>query len=364
MRRRVKWLLVALPLLLAAAFLMSRGENATQASPRAIDFPEQLRPTEFRRAEARRLLPVPSSSPTAARPQDPLLAALGAGRSKMALVIEANAIRFSPIGELLIQCFSFEGDWLRKIREETGIDILQDLDRIALTDDGAILTGNFQNARFRQLADREPQSYGDDGRLYSLYPSTDSGPGHGGADSAYDAIGIWKNQMMIFAPTPSGTQAVLDRVEGRVPGGRSPISESDTYGEVYGVLSVGALSTLLSEGQPDLGRRLQAVAQRIAIHVDVAHDLAVVADVEGSNSQDLQDLGKSIAAALSVALLQARMTSEAELAEILEHARVIPGEKSFRLELALPIKVIEKQLASCSSGGTPPGKKQSSPGGD
>ncbi len=368
MRRRVKWLLLALPLLLAAAFLMSRGENATLASPRAIDFPEQLRPAEYRRAEARRLLPLarwdPNSSPTAARPQDPLLAALGSGTGKMALVIEANAIRFSPIGELLIQCFSGEGDSLRKIREETGIDILQDLDRIALTDDGAIVTGNFQNARFRQLADSEPQSYGDDGRLYSLYPSADSGPNHGGADSAFDAMGIWKNQMMIFAPTPSGTKAVLDRVEGRVPGGPSPISESDTYGEVYGVLSVSALSTLLSEGQSDLGRRLQAVAQRIAIHVDVAHDLALVADVEGSSSQDVQDLGKSIAAALSVALLQARMTSETELAEILEHARVIPGERSFRLELALPMKAIEKLLASCTRGGTAPDEKQHSHRGD
>jgi hypothetical protein len=54
-----------------------------------------------------------------------------------------------------------------------------------------------------------------------------------------------------------------------------------------------------------------------------------------------------LGASLSVAALEARMSSQTELAEILDSARVILGEKSFRLEVALPFKLIEKQLASC-----------------
>lgn len=348
MRRRRKWLLMAVPLLLAAAFFMSRGESETAVTHREVDFPERIRPSEHRRLEARRVLPPAplTFQPAApARPQDPLLAALGAGKGNLALVIEANAIRHSPIGELLIQCFSSEGDPVRKIREETGIDPLQDLDRIALTDEGVILTGNFQSAHFQKFAPGDPQSYGDEGRLYSARSSENSSAT--GPDSEVATFGTWKNQMMMFGHSRTGIMGVLDNVEGRTAGAGTPISESDTYGEVYGVFPVEALSDLLSHSQSDLAQRLQAVAQRIRVHVDVTQDVALVADIEGSNSQDVQDLGKAFGAALSVASLQARMSSQRELAEILDSARVIPGNKSFRLELALPMKVIEKQLSNC-----------------
>ena len=119
---------------------------------------------------------------------------------------------------------------------------------------------------------------------------------------------------------------------------------------MYGTVPVEALSDLLSAQQSDLARRFQSAAQRIRLHLDVTQDVALVADVDGTNPSELEDLAKALAASLSVASLEARMSSQGELAEILDSARVIPGQKSFRLELALPMKMIEKQLASCPTG--------------
>ena len=351
MRGWKKWPILALSLLLAAAFLMSRGENSAAPTPRVVDFPEALRPSERQRIDARRVLPpAPATSQpaTPTRPRDPLLAALGATKGKMALVLEANAIRYSPIGELLIRCLGSDAELMSKFREETGIDPLQDLDRIALTEDGVILTGNFQNARLRKLADGDPESYGNESRIY--------GPAFGGESSATSApadsqfrVGTWRNQLLVFGQSRAGIAGVLDSVEGRSYG-VSPIDESDTYGEVYGTVPAEALSDLLSAQQSDLARRFQSAAQRIRLHLDVTHDVALVADVDGANPSELEDLAKALGASLSVASLEARMSSQGELAEILDSARVIPQEKSFRLEVALPMKMIEKQLASCAAG--------------
>ena len=348
MRGWKKWPVLALSLLLAAAFLMSRGENSAAPAPRVVDFPKELRPPERRRIEARRVLPpIPATTHPAelARPRDPLLAALGASKGKMALVLEANAIRYSPIGELLIRCLGSDADMISKFREDTGIDPLSDLDRIALTEDGVILTGNFQNAKLRKLADGDPESYGDESRIYRPRSQRES-PGTSAPLDSQMQVGTWRNQMLVFGQSRAAITGVLDTVEGR-SSGVSPIGESDTYGEVYGTVPAEALSRLLSAEQSDLARRFQSAAQRIRLHLDVTQDVALVADVDGANASELQDLAKALGASLSVASLEARMSSQGELAEILDSARVIPGQNSFRLEVALPIKVIEKHLASC-----------------
>lgn len=157
--------------------------------------------------------------------------------------------------------------------------------------------------------------------------------------------------MLVFGPR-AAVAGILDGVEGRSDG-VSPIDESDTYGEVYGTVPVEAFSELLSGAQSDLARRLQSAVQRIRLHLDVSHDVALVADVEGTNPVELDDLAKALGASMSVAAVEARMSSQGELAEILDTARVIRGNKSFRLELALPTKVIEKLLSTCPNSPTP-----------
>src|SRR5215471_1388076 len=93
-------------------------------------------------------------APVNAKTRDPVLRALPPA-GKTALVIEASAIRNSPLGELLIQCMARGGDdAFDRFRDEAGIDLLTDLDRVAISEEGMIFSGNFKNARWGRLQEQ------------------------------------------------------------------------------------------------------------------------------------------------------------------------------------------------------------------
>src|SRR5262249_41958713 len=144
--RRLIWLLVAVVLLLAAGLLMSSAEQRPSRPGREpVAFPYYLRQHELERQGARRTLPVRphSDQPGAPATRDPLLAALP-GTGQLAVVVEANALRHSPIGELLLKCLSrSERDELAALKEKVGIDPLQDIDRVAVTSEGMLVSGFF-----------------------------------------------------------------------------------------------------------------------------------------------------------------------------------------------------------------------------
>src|SRR5438552_15209228 len=104
-RRRLMFLWTAILLLAAAVALMLYGEEPAPVVPEvSVNFPRHLNPEERKRMENRRVLPAPAPATDAGarapqRPRDPVLAALGNGKS--AVVVEANAIRNSPVGKLL-----------------------------------------------------------------------------------------------------------------------------------------------------------------------------------------------------------------------------------------------------------------------
>lgn len=348
MNRRNKWLLAAAVLLGLAALLMSRQEPVDAAPRREVQFPRGLRATEYQRMESRRTLSPPSSKALPAAEEkhrrDPVLAALGDKR-KTAVVIEANAIRHSPIGELLVQCFSSGGrsDPIAELREHTGIDVLTDVDRIAMTDRETIVSGHFQNARWDQSWDNvSSTAYGDKARLYTFGSrSLPDGP------SAEPTVGIWNGQMVIFGDSPDRIREAVDRLEGRASLGAPAIPEELSYGEIYGVISADQLMPLIRSENAELAERLRKVTERIEIHIDARKDVAVVASVKGPDAAGVSDLGKSLGGMLSLARLHAQARGDHDLAELLDLARIQPGDGLFHLELALPIEFLEKQLAHC-----------------
>ncbi len=142
--RGTRFLVLAVVVFAAAALLMwfGQGEEALSASAQpTVEFPRKLRAQEKTRAQARRtwVVPTPDAGPQGA--SDPLLAALPRGKGKTAVVLEANALRHSPIGELLLECLYRDGgEQLKQLQERTGIDPLTDLDRLAITDEGLVLS--------------------------------------------------------------------------------------------------------------------------------------------------------------------------------------------------------------------------------
>lgn len=364
-RRRGLWLVFAVVLLGLGAWLMFAGQGEEEApEPKKVAFPYRLRPAERERMEKRRTYVMPQDAGTVAqpvRPKDPLLAALPRGKGKTAMVIEANAIRHSPIGELLVECLmNREGGDLERFKKETGVDPLQDLDRMVITDDGVILSGNFGDERLKNLLSRESATgydYGDEARLFE--PRSERNlPDGGVARRNGPQVGLWNNQMLVFGRSSDGVKEVIDRVEGRGPDEPPVISENSTYGEMYGVLSVERLKKLFPPEQQELAARLAEVAENVELHVDASSDFAMTAQVKGPDEAKVADLGKSLGGALSLARMKAQAEGEKELAQLLDFAKVRPDGNEFKLELAVPLDVIKQQLAFCREQKDAQGAKQ------
>ncbi len=349
MRRRVPLVLAAL-LLGLAALLLSLSEGGRPAQARAEpSFPRWLREGERERNRARRILPPPPAPAEAepddeapeppAPPRDPFLLALPRDPGKGLLVLEANALRHSRLGELFVACAlrRSRDDPFDELRRETGVDPLKDLDRVAFSPDGVIVFGFLDRARLEALAaSATPSPRGEHGRLYL--------PAGGGAEPL--AIGTWRDRVIAFG-TPAFVSAALDRLDGRGAGEPPLLPEHLTYGEAYGVVPGAALRPLFRGGQEALGDRLASAASRIELHADAMRDVAVVARVSGESASEVADLGKALGAALAVGRVQAALGGNAELAELLEHARVVREGGNFSLELALPVALVERWFAGC-----------------
>ncbi|HYH97174.1 hypothetical protein [Hyalangium sp.] len=358
MNRRRGWLALAVVLLAVGAGLMWSGQGDEPApEPLNVEFPRKMRREDWKRAEQRRTQVVQTAVPDAGtkvaepqRPRDPVLAALPRGKGRSAVVIEANALRYSPIGELLLDCLMRDGgkkmDEFRKI---SGVDPLQDLDRLVITDKGIVLSGNFGNARFKELLqERVASDYGPGARVYepgSVIVQLADGGTRRGEDSS--SVGLWNDQLLVVGDTPDSVKEVLEQVQGGGSNEPPIISEGSTYGEMYGVLSIEQLARMVPPDQGDLAQRLREVADTVELHMDARSDVAMVAEIRGSDPSKVTDLGKSLGAALSVARIKAQADGNKDMAQLLDFAKVQPDGSEFKLELAVPLDVIKERLAFC-----------------
>lgn len=356
-RRRWPLLVAGLLLLGAAAYFMGQGEppEHTPAVEKA-SFPRAMRAADWSRQDKRMtLLPVvaqalatPGAATPPPRPRDPMLVALPSGKGKTAVVFEANALRNSPVGELLLDCMRARAgrkDPFEDFRQQSGVDLLKDIDRVAITSDGALISGDFHAAKidalFRNAASRA--GYGDHGTIFTPPPRSDGlHPRH-----EIGAMAVWNGQMVISGESVADVERIIDRLEGRGPQEPPVLDESETYGEVYGTLAPADLAELLGPAQQQLTDKLQEAAQEVKLHVDASRDVALVADLGGDDKGKVSDLGKTLGGVLSLARIKAQADGDGDLSELLDLARVRPKDGAFRAELALPLPMLEKKLAWC-----------------
>ncbi|HYV45242.1 MAG TPA: hypothetical protein VFA20_10295 [Myxococcaceae bacterium] len=355
-RKRLMFLWMAILLLAAGVALMLYGEEPAPVTPEVtVNFPRRLNQEERVRMEKRRVLPAApqpkDDGPRAPeRPRDPVLAALGSGKS--AVVVEANAIRNSPVGKLLLECILDDAkeNPIEQLKREAGVDILQDLDRVALTDEGVVVSGHFANARWDDLFKQHATSgkYGDGATVYHPNAVEMELPDGGHVTrQPSESLATWGGQMLLVGDNEEALRAMVDRVEGRSIVEQPLLTESQTFGEIYGVISADDLAKIFPSDQADLAERFRSVAQRIEVHVDTSSDVGIVADVQGVDTSQVEDLGKSLGAALSVARLGAQQQEEKDLSELLDLAKVKPDGDRFKVEMAIPLEMLEKQLSKC-----------------
>lgn len=264
-----------------------------------------------------------------------MLAAMPSTFEHGAVVVEANAVRHSPVGQLLVDCFVSRdgGRMLDRFRNEIGINPLEDVDRVAVVDESVIVSGHFGAADWKKMFETDGVPHGPNGTIY------------GDGDDAF--FGVWNGQIVVAAESKDQVRAALDRLDGKGGDAPAPFDDSLSYGEIYGVLSPTRFADALPSDQAELAARIRAAAARVELHVDTTRDVGIVADVTGPQSRETEELGKALGAALALGRLQAKAQGENDLVELMDLARVVPEDGQFRLEMGLPLEVMEKHLREC-----------------
>lgn len=343
MRRRWLWLLAAALLVVAAALLVRIPEARPPLERPQVEMPRRLRSEERQRMLSR--LTRPPVDAGAARPaelRDPVLAALSAGGGRSGVVLELNALRNSPLGELLLQCLAQReggGNALEAL-QRLGIDPLRDLDRVGITEHGVVISGDFRRANWEGLlGSAAGAAYGDRGQITVVAPRSEGGQTL--------VATRWGDSLLHLGTSEDDAHRVLDSLEGRGPAPRPLLSPEQTYGELYGVVSGPDLARTVG-GSERWTAALADAASRVELHLDARRDVALVADVSGEDIGKLEDLGKTLGGALALARAQARAGGDEDAAELLGFARVSPTHgNGLSLELALPLEVVGRRLAFC-----------------
>lgn len=347
-KRRWPWLLGAVLLVACAALLMRVGEDDPRPRPTwaRIDIPRRATHQDRERMVQRQVLEpmLPpkvdaGEEPPPPRPRDPVLAALGGKFEKGAVVIEANAVRNSPVGQLLVDCLTSRDDGarLQRFKERTGIDPLTHLDRVAVTDDLVVFSGDFKGLKTDSFG-APPTQFGDSAQLFDLL-RPDGGQG--------GTLGVWGGQLIALGDDPEKVKQTIERIEGKRPMEPGGLDDGDAYGEIYGLLSPSELAELLADENPELAARVEQVAQRVELHVDASGDVGVAARVEASSPEDAKEVSKALGAAMALARLKAQSEGKGEVADLLDMGKVVSDGASFRLEAGIPQPWIESALKKC-----------------
>lgn len=341
-KRRRAWLIAAVLLLLASALVLSLGENEpVRTHVERPEFPNHMRPAEEERARTRATLMLPLP----ARPgepvveparRDPFLVSLPVTAGESIVVLEANALRHSRLGERFVGCLlSRDPDTFARIQRELGVDPLKDVDRVGFAGETVVVSGFFGGMNRALLEDQAVASgYGEQGRLYA--PRAGRGP----------HVATWGDGLVLMGE-PDSLRRSIDQLEGRAPVPDTGIPDDMAYGEAYGVIPGEAVRRLFGRKDAELAGRIAEAASRVELHVDAMDDVAAVVRVRGDDGQRMDDLARSIGAAMSVARLEAQAKDDHRMAELLEHARVLDRDGSFQVELALAADRLEEWFGDC-----------------
>lgn len=346
--KRSGLLLGALGLLaLSGALMMKPGTPREQRQE--LSFPRYPRAEDLERQRQRSTLLVhqPTSPPPGPRPVlapeqpdsepegvrvDPLHVALAG--APLGLVVETAALEGSRLGRMLLACLTPNlSEHLGELEQKTGLRPLEQLERVALAGDPeepVVILGG-------QVGGFDPSSLGDD---VSFQPSGEHALW---AEKDNQAVALWQDQLLVLGK-PAGVRAVLARLQGETSGGAEGLA-SEAYGELYGTLTGSSASELLPHA---LRERFARAAERVTLHVDARDDLLLVADVYGAEQPLLSDLASAIGGAFALGRLHAAREDNPLLADLLDRSRVIPGDGSFQVEMALPLDTIAEQLGECA----------------
>jgi hypothetical protein len=262
---------------------------------------------------------------------------------KGAVFVEVNAIRHTPLMEKVLKCRESEMlDGLNAMKNELGIDPMEDLDRVGMMQDVVAASGFFQDFKVpKELG--EGSKYGDTGTIWKTKNDD-------GEDMYFAKVA---DGMLMTSSNESSLHAAIDRAEGKGPVGEPldpQLSKAEMYGAVDGALAAQLLG---SSGNPQAVALAGAIAQA-NMRMNMDENVAASFDISGKTPQQGEDLRKALTAALAVARAQAQAQGEDELASLLEQARVDPqSDGNFGLDVAVPGELVLKSMGCDQDGNKP-----------
>ena len=336
MRQRGTLILLGLGLLLlVGAYLLAQcGEERlsttgpTEAVPtRKVEYPRQRQQRESRLQRAGKpTKPPPTPAEKATR--DRLLRALSSPGGKGAVVMEVNALRHSPLVDALLTCREQQGGdearGLALMKEELGIDIREDVDRIAIDAEVLAVSGFFKDLKLPpELGDGD--DYGDNAHLFEM----------AGADGDTAYIARVGEDLVLTGTDQAQIKAAIDRAEGRAEAGPS-FQEGTVGGEVYGTVGKEMLLGLMA-GSND--PRLAVAAEILTtsqVRMTVDTDAALSLDLGTRTDEEASELAKVLGGVVAVARNEALSAGNSQLAGLLEQARATPDGNGVAFDVAIP----------------------------
>lgn len=347
-RRPLLVLAVLAVLLLIAASLLSRGSADVVATADGGVENKKTRkervvyPRDKKRVRVSRSLDDPRPAEERKRSLDALQRSVLGDAQKGAVFVEANALRHSPLMEKVLKCREADANGgLAQMKEELGIDPLEDLDRIGFNGEVFAASGFFQGMRVPSEAGAG-QAYGDKARLWHV-------EGEKGQDVVFAQV---DQGLLLSGPDEATVKAAIDRAEGRSAASGGPpagLGESELYGSLPGSF----LARLaLGSRDPNVARIAELVTST-SVRMNVAQDAALSLDVATRDEAASEELEKTLNGGLALLRAQAEQKGERDVAALLDQARLERAEGGgLMFDVAVPGDFLLKSLG-CGPDGTP-----------
>lgn len=347
--RRTLLVLAALALLLLiAASLLSRGSaEVVAAGPDGgVDKPSRkervIYPRDKKRVRVTRKLDDPRPADERKRSLDALQRSVLGDDKKGAVFIEANAIRHSPLMEKILKCREDDATGgLAQMKEELGIDPLEDVDRIGFNGDVFAASGFFQNMKVPAEAGAG-EAYGDKARLWRV-------PGEKGGEVVFAQV---DQGLLLSGADEAAVKAAVDRAEGRgTTSGATPagLGEAELYGTVPGAF----LGQLAAGTRDPTAARIAELVVSSSVRMNVGQDAALSLDVATRDEAASEELEKTLNGGLALLRAQAEQKGERDVAVLLDQARLERAEGGgLMFDVAVPGDFLLQSLG-CKPDGTP-----------
>jgi hypothetical protein len=273
---------------------------------------------------------------------DAMQRALLTDNKKGAVFVEANAIRHAPLMEKILRCRSAESaDGLTQMKEELGIDPLEDVDRVGFDGDVFVASGFFKDLKVpAELGAGTP--YGEGGKLWSVK----------GDDGEAMTFGQLGDGMLVSGPDEAAVKAAMDRA-GSTSDAPSELPEGFGQGEVYGTVGAAFLQSVLGASDDPVAKRVAELVSSSTVRMNVGEDAALSLDMKAVDEKSAKELSSAVGGAFAGLRMQAQQSGDAELAYLLEQARVEPQpDGRFNIDVAVPGEVLLKGMG-CGPDGEP-----------